>query len=98
MCGHQAKAHDDLVAGCGPAERVPTAEEEYQKATINLIETVMAEGSKIPGGYRVDFTSNILRLVLPLPINTMLMMELDLPPERDYKILVPKSMGETHGP
>ena len=89
---HQAKAFDTFIAECNPSEPYPAAEEEYCKMTIELIETIVTEGSKIPGGQGITFTSNILRLVPTLHVSLVVMSGLDLPPEAEYKILVPESV------
>ena len=69
---------------------VKDAETEFHCTTADLIAAVIVEGAKIPRGHRIALTSNILSLVPKLPINQVLMPGVDLPPKRDYKILIPE--------
>ena len=95
---HQAKAFDALIAKCNLAKPHPADEEEYHEAIIELIETIMTEGSKIPGGQGISFTSNPLKLVPTLHMSPVMMSGLDLPHEADYKILIPEPARENREP
>ena len=63
------------------------AEEEYHKSMTDLISVILTKGVKVPGGYRVALTSNLLQLVPNLPLNPVLMPCIDLPPEKECRIV-----------
>ena len=63
------------------------AEEEYCKSMTDLISTVLTEGVKIPGGHGVALTSNMLQLVSSLPLNPVLTPCIDLPPEKESRVV-----------
>ena len=67
------------------------AEEEYHKSLTDLTSIILTKGVKVPGGHRVPLTSNMLQLVPNLPLNPMLMSCIDLPPEKECRIV----SGET---
>ena len=66
-------------------------EEEFHKFISDLISTTITEGAKVPGGHGVALTSNILWLVPNLPLNLVLMTCIDLPLEKECRII----LGET---
>ena len=70
------------------------AEEEFHKSISNLISTIITEGAKVPGGHGVALTSNIIWLVPTLPLNSVLALSIDLPPEKECKI----TLGDTLRP
>ena len=79
---------DGLGNGSG---QMAEAEEEYHKSLTDLISIILTKGVKVPGGHRVALTSNILQLVPNLPLNPMLTPCIDLPPEKECRIV----SGET---
>ena len=74
----------------GSSEMVE-AEEEFCKSISDLISTAITEDAKVPGGHGVTLTSNILWLVPNLPLNPVLMPCIDLPPEKECRVI----LGET---
>ena len=96
---HQAKAFDDPAAPykCDPeshqgrrkdmAEAWDLVEADLHKSMMDLVSTVITEGTKVPGGQGVAITSNILQLVPSLPSNLVLVTCTDLPPEREFKVV-----------
>ena len=81
----------------GPGTRpskMDEAEEEFHKSISDLISTTITEGAKVPGGYSVALTSNILWLVPNLPLNPVLVPCIDLPLEKECRII----LGETPRP
>ena len=76
--------------------KLEDAEAEYHQTTVELITAVIAEEAKVPGYHGIALTSNILSLVSRLPINPILMSGINLPPERDYKILIPEPSQPQH--
>ena len=67
------------------------AEEEYCKSMTDLISIILTKGVKVPGGHRVALTSNMLQLVPNLPLNLVLTPCIDLPLEKECRIV----SGET---
>ena len=78
----------------GRSSEMVEAEEEFCKSISNLISTTITEGAKVPGGYSVALTSNILWLVPNLPLNPVLVPCIDLPLEKECRII----LGETPRP
>ena len=74
------------------SSRMAEVEEEFHKSINDLISTTLTEGAKVPGGHRVALTSNILWLVPCLPLNPVLTPCIDLPSEKEYRII----LGEMH--
>ena len=72
--------------GSGSSE-MAEVEGEFCKSISDLISTTITEGAKVPGGYGVALTSNILWLVPNLPSNPVLMPCIDLPPEKECGII-----------
>ena len=85
--------------GSGSSE-MAEAEEEFHKSISDLISTAITEGAKVPAGHRVALTSNILWLVPNLPLNPVLMPCIDLPLEKECKIILGqarRSVPASHG-
>ena len=82
------KGKDD--SGKGPS-RIAEAEEEFHRSMMDLISTILTKGGKIPGGHGVALASNVLQLVPTLPLNPVLTPCIDLPPEKECRIV----SGET---
>ena len=71
----------------GGSSEMAEVEEEFCKSISDLISTTITKGAKVPGGHRVALTSNILQLVPNLPLNPVLMPCIDLPLERECRII-----------
>ena len=67
------------------------AEEEYCKSMTDLISVILTKGVKVCAGHGVALTSNMLQLVPNLPLNMVLMPCIDLPLEKECRIV----SGET---
>ena len=67
------------------------AQEEYHKSMTDLISIILTKGAEVPGGHGVALTSNMLQLVPNLPLNPVLMPCIDLPTEKECRIV----SGET---
>ena len=78
----------------GRSSEMAEAEEEFHKSISDLISATITEGAKVPGGYSVALTSNILWLVPNLPLNLVLTPCIDLPLEKECRII----LGETLRP
>ena len=101
ISAHQAKALDDLAAPykCDPKSHqgkrkymaeawdLAEAEANLHKSMMDLVSTVVSEGTKVPGGQGVAITSNILQLVPSLPSNPVVVTCVDLPPDREFKVV-----------
>ena len=84
----------------GGSSEMAEVEEEFHKSISDLISTVITEGTKVPGGHGVALTSNIIQLVPNLPLNPVLMPFIDLPPEKECKIILgdtPRPVPAGHG-
>ena len=84
--------------GSGSSEMVEV-EEEFCKSISDLISTAITERVKVPGGHGVVVTSNILWLVPNLPFNPVLVPCIDLPPEKECRIIsgeAPRSVPASH--
>ena len=109
----KAKAYGALVKQHSSESKLPTgkdgpgggsseiveAEEEFHKSISDLISTTITEGAKVPRGYGVALTSNILWLVQNLPLNLGLMPCMDLPLEKECRIILaeaPRPIPASH--
>ena len=79
---------DGLGNGSG---QMAEEEEEYCKSMTDLIFVILTKGVKVPGGHGVALTSNMLQLVPNLSLNPVLMPCVDLPLEKECRIV----SGET---
>ena len=82
------------------SSKMAEAEEESHKSISDLISTTINEGAKVPGGHGVALMSNILWLVPNLPLSPVLMLCIDLPPEKECRIILgetPRSIPASHG-
>ena len=87
---------DGLGNGSG---QMAEAEEEYCKSMTDLISIILTEGAKVPGGHGVALTSNMFQLVPNLPLNPVLMLCIDLPLEKECRIVsgeTPNSISMSH--
>ena len=73
-------------SGSGSSE-MAEVEEEFWKSMSDLISTTIIKGVKVPGGHGVALMSNILWLVPNLPLNPVLTPCIDLPLERECRII-----------
>ena len=75
------------------------AEEAYCKSMTDLISIILTKGAKVPGRHVVALTSNMLQLVPNLPLNLVLAPSVDLPLEKEYRIVsgeTPRSISMSH--
>ena len=110
----RAKAYKALVEQHHSKPKLPTGkdgpfsgssemaevEEEICKSISDLISTTITKGAKVPGGHRVALTSNILWLVHNLPLNPVLVPCIDLPLEKECRIILGealRSVPASHG-
>ena len=83
----------------GRSSEMVEAEEEFCKSISDLISTTITEVAKVPRGYGVALTSNILCLVPNLPLNLVLVPHIDLPPEKECRIILgeaPRPIPASH--
>ena len=76
------------------------AEEEFCKSISDLISITLTKGAKVPGGHGVALTSNILQPVPCLPLNPVLTPCIDLPSEKECRIIsgeMLRSVPTSHG-
>ena len=81
-------------SGKGPSG-IAEAEEEFHRSMTDLISTILTKGGKIPGGHGVALASNVLQQVPTLPLNLVLMPCIDLPLEKECRIVsgeMPRSL------
>ena len=84
----------------GRSSRMAEAKEEFCKSISDLISTTLTKGAKVPGGHGVALMSNILQLVPCLPLNLVLAPCIDLPSEKECRIVsgkTPRSIPRSHG-
>ena len=84
----------------GRSSKMAEAEEELHKSISDLISTTITEGAKVPGGHGVALISNFLQLVPNLPLNQVLMLWIDLPLEKECRIIsgeTLRSIPASHG-
>ena len=84
----------------GGSSRMAEVEEEFHKSISDLISTALTKGAKVPGGHGVALTSNILWLVPCQPLNLVLMPCIDLPLEKECRIILGemlRSIPTSHG-
>ena len=79
---------DGLGNGSG---RMAEAEDEYCKSMTDLISIILTKAVKVPGAHGVALTSNMLQMVPNLPLNPVLTPCVDLPLEKECRIV----SGET---
>ena len=65
----------------GESSKIAEAEEDFCKSIITLVSTIITEGAKVPGECGVVLTSSILHLVPTPPLDPVLALIIDLPPE-----------------
>ena len=70
----------------GESSEIAEAEEDFRKSISTLVSTVITEGAKVPGECGVVLTSSILCLVPTLPLDPVLALIIDLPPEKECRI------------
>ena len=87
----ESKPHQDKEGSEGASRGIAEAEEEFCKSMMDLIFVILMEGGKVPGGHRVSLAFNVLWLVPTLAVNPVLMTYMDLPPEKECRIV----SGET---
>ena len=89
LAQHHDLVSDDLTGKGGSSSRsseIAEAEENFQKSISTLVSTVITEGAKVPGECRAVLISSVLCLVPTLPLDPMLTLAVDLPPERECRI------------
>ena len=70
----------------GRSSEITEAEEDFCKSISTLVSTIITEGVKVPGECRAALTSSILHLVPTLPLDPVLTLTIDLPPEKECRI------------
>ena len=86
---HHDLVSDNLTGKGGSStgsSEIAEAEENFRKSISNLVSTVITEGAKVPGECRAALISSILCLVPTLPLDPVLTLTIDLPPERECRI------------
>ena len=88
LAKHHSSMSDHLVGTdrSGNESEIADAEEDFCKSISTLISTMITEGAKVPGECGVALASSILCLVLTLPLDPVLTLSIDLPPEKECKI------------
>ena len=76
----------------GGSSEMAEVEEEFHKSISDLISTTITEGAKVPGEHGVALMSNILQLVPNLPLNPVLMPCIDLPLEKECRIILGEAL------
>ena len=74
---------DRLSSG---SSEIAEAEEDFHKSISTLVSTIITEGAKVPGEHGAVLTSSILHLVPTLPLDPVLTLIIDLPPEKECRI------------
>ena len=83
----------------GTSTGMAEAEVEFHKSMTDLISAVPTESGKVPGGHGVALASNILQLVPTLPLNLVLTACMDLPTEKECRIMSEEMpMSPSSGP
>ena len=91
LAQHHDSVSDDLTGKGGLSTRVSEiaeAEENFRKSMSNLVSTVITEGVKLPGECGAVLISSILHLVPTVPLGPVLTPTIDLPPERECRIIL----------
>ena len=94
LTNHHDLVSNDLTGKGGSSSRlskIVEAEENFWKSISTLVSTVITEGAKVPGECGAALTSSILCLVPALPLNPVLTLTIDLPPEKECRI----TLGDT---
>ena len=89
LAQHHDSVSDDLTGKGGSStgsSEIAEAEENFRKSISNLVSTVVTEGAKVPGECGAALISSILHLVPTLPLDPVLTLTIDLPPERECRI------------
>ena len=68
--------------------KIAEAEEDFRKSISTLVSTVITEGAKVPGECGAALTSSILYLIPTLPLDPVLTPTIDLPPEKECRIIL----------
>ena len=90
------KPHQDKEGSEGISTGAAEAEEQFHKSMMDLISAILMEGGKVPGGHRVALASNVLWLMPTLPLNPVFMTCVDLPSEKECRIMsgeMPRSLS-----
>ena len=85
LAEHHESVSDDLTGkdrSSGGSSEIMEAEEDFHKSISTLVSTVITEGAKVPGEHGAVLTSSILCLVPTLPLDPVLTLTIDLPPEK----------------
>ena len=85
---HHDSVSDDLTGkdrSSGGSSEIAEAE-DFRKSISTLVSTVITEGAKVPGECGAVLTSSILCLVPTLPLDPVLTLTIDLPPEKECRI------------
>ena len=88
---HHDLVSDDLMGKGGSstgASEIAEAEENFHKSISNLVSTVITEGAKLPRECGAALISSVLCLVPTLPLDPVLTPTIDLPLERECRIIL----------
>ena len=76
----------------GGLSEIVEAEEDFHKSISTLVSTIITEGAKVPGECGAVLTSSILCLVPTLPLDPVLTLIIDLPPEKECRITLGEAL------
>ena len=91
LAQHHDSVSDDLTGKDGlstGSSEIAEAEENFHISISNLVSTVITEGAKVPGECGAALISSILHLVPTLPLDPVLTPTIDLPLERECRIIL----------
>ena len=89
LAQHHDLVSDDLTGKGGSSSgssEIAEAEENFHKSISTLVSTVITEGAKVPGEHGAVLISSVLHLVPTLPLDPMLTLAVNLPPEMECRI------------
>ena len=91
LAQHHDSVSDNLTGKGGSStgsSEIAEAEENFRKSISNLVSTVVTEGAKVSGVCWAALISSVLCLVPTLPLEPVLTPTIDLPPERECRIML----------
>ena len=91
LAQHHDSVSDDLMGQGGlstGSSEIAEAEENFRKSVSNLVSTVITEGAKVSGERGAALISSVLHLVPNLPLSPVLTPTIDLPTERECRIIL----------
>ena len=91
LAQHHDSVSDDLTGQGGSStgsSEIAEADENFHKSVSNLVSTVITKGAKVSGECGAALISSILCLVPNLPLSPVLTPTIDLPAERECRIIL----------